>query len=99
MIVWTLHGKYGTQILKAMKHFSFMNEAKVEEIETRLSKSIHDYIDVRKLCEDELRKSHVYKEKIVDLEAKVQALEAKIPSLREQLINVQQVVAIGKRQE
>lgn len=49
-----------------------MTEAKVEEIETRLVKVFHDYIDVMKLYKDELRKSHVYKEKIEELEAKVQ---------------------------
>jgi uncharacterized protein YceH (UPF0502 family) len=69
-----------------MKHFSFMNEAKVEEMETRLSKSTDDYIDVRKINEDELRSSHVYKEKIVELEAKVQELENEVASLREQLV-------------
>lgn len=61
MIVWTLQGTSGTDISKAVKHFSFMNESKVEEMETRLSKSIHDYIDVRKIYEDELRRNHVYK--------------------------------------
>ena len=65
MILWTLQDTSGTKISKALKHFSFVNEAKVEEIETRLYKSIHDYIDVRKLYEDELRRIHVYKEKIV----------------------------------
>lgn len=63
-----------------------MNEAKVEDMETRLSKSIHDYIDVRKLYEDELRKSHVYNKRIVEHEAKVQALENEVASLREQLV-------------
>ena len=67
-----------------------MNEAKVEEIETRLSKSFNDYIDVRKQYKDELRKSHVYKEKIEELEAKVQGLEAEVASLREQLSNAEQ---------
>ena len=70
-----------------MKYFSFMNEAKVEEIETRPAKFVHDYIDLRKLYEYELRKSHVYKEKIEELEAKVQVLEAKVASLREKLVN------------
>ena len=63
-----------------------MNEAKVEEMETRLSKSIHDYIELINLYEDELRKSHVYKERIVELEAKVQALENEVASLREKLV-------------
>lgn len=62
-----------------------MNEAKVEEMETRLSESIHDYNDVRKLYEDEIRRNHVYKERIVDLEAKIQALENEVASLREKL--------------
>lgn len=52
-----------------------MNEAKVEEMETRLAQSIHEYIDVRKLYENEIRRSHVYKERIVELEAKVHELE------------------------
>ena len=60
-----------------------MNEAKVEEMETRLALSIHDYIDVKKLYENELRRSHVYKERIFELEAKVQELEDEIASLRE----------------
>ena len=34
MIVWTLHGTTGKEISKALKHFSFMNEAKVDEMET-----------------------------------------------------------------
>ena len=71
MIIWTLQGTTSTKISKALKHFSFMNEAKVEEMETRLAQSIHDYIDVRKLYENELRSSHVYKENIAELEAKI----------------------------
>ena len=59
-----------------------MNEAKVEEMETRLSKSIHDYIDVRKIYEDELRKSHVYKEIIIVIEAKVEELKNEVIALR-----------------
>ena len=90
--LWTLQGTLGTKISKAMKHFSFVNEAKVEEIETRLAKFMHDYIEVRKIYEDELRKSHVYKEKIEELEAKVQVLEVDGASLREKLINAEQVV-------
>ena len=66
-----------------------MNEAKVEEIETRLSKSFHDYIDVRKQYEVEFKKSHVYKENIEDFEAKVQELKDKVASLREKLSNVE----------
>lgn len=72
-----------------MKHFSFMNEAKVEEIETKLSKSIHDYIDVSKLYENEIKKHHMCKEKILELEAKVQELEVEVASLREKLVNVE----------
>ena len=49
MIVLNLQGTSGTNISKALKKNSFMNEAKVEEMETRLSKSIHDYIDVRNI--------------------------------------------------
>ena len=86
MIIWTLQGTSGTEISNALKHFSFMNEAKVEEMETRLAHSIHEYIDVRKLYENELRSNHVYKERIAELEAKVQELETKISSLKEQLL-------------
>ena len=93
MIVWTLHGTTGKEISKALKHFSFMNEAKVEEIEDKLSQAIHDYIDVRKLYENDLRSSHVYKERIVELEAKVQTLEDEIASLKDQLTQVEQRVA------
>lgn len=91
MIVWTLQGTYGIEISKAMKHFSFMNEAKVEEIETRLAKAFHDYIDVRNLYEDELKKSHVYKQRIKELEAKVQGLETEVASLREKLSNAEKL--------
>ena len=91
MVVWTLQGTSGTKISKAIKHFSFMNEAKVEEIETQLAKFVHDYIEVRKLYEDKLRKSHVYQERIEELEAKVQVLEVEVASLREQLANAEQV--------
>ena len=76
-----------------------MNEAKVEEIEKKLSKSMHEYIDVRKLYEDELKKSHVYKERIEELEAKVQVLEVEVSSLREKLSNVEQVVTAKHSKE
>ena len=93
MIIWTLHGSSGKEISKALKHFSFMNEAKVEEIEDKLSQATHNYIDVRKLYENELRSSHVYKERITELEAKVQTLEDEISSLKDQLKLVDQRVA------
>ena len=48
MILWTLQGTSGIEISKNMKVFSLMNEEKIEEIETRLAKSFHDYIDFRK---------------------------------------------------
>ena len=73
-----------------MKHFSLMNEAKLDEMETKLAKAFHDYIDVKKLYEDELRKSHVYKQRIDELEAKVQGLEAEVASLKEQLAGAEQ---------
>ena len=85
MIIWTLQGTTGKEISKALKHFSFMNEAKVDEMEDQLSQAIHDYIDVRKLYENELRSSHVYREMIAELEAKVQALEDEIASLKDQI--------------
>ena len=71
MIIWTLQGTSSLEISKALKHFSFMNEAKVDETKDQLSQAIHDYIDVRKLYENELRSSHVYRERISELEAKV----------------------------
>ena len=86
MIIWTLHGTTGKEISKALKHFSFMNEAKVEEMEDQLSQAIHDYIDVRKLYENELRRSRVYRERIVELEAKVHTLEDEIASLKDKLM-------------
>ena len=58
-----------------------MNEAKVEEIKTKISKSMHDYIDVRKLYEDKIRKNHVYKENIEEPNAKLQVLEVELVSL------------------
>ena len=99
MIVWTLHGTTGKEISKALKHFSFMNEAKVEEMEDQLSQAIHDYIDVRKLYENELRSSHVYREIILQLEAKVQNLEDEIASLRDQLAQIEQRVAPIQKEE
>ena len=93
MIVWTLHGTTGKEISKALKHFSFMNEAKVDEMEDQLSRAIHDYIDVRKLYENELRSSHVYRERITELEAKVQALEEEIASLKDQIAQEEQRIA------
>lgn len=89
MIVWTLKGTSGIEISKVLKHFSFINEEKVEEIETRLSKPFHDYIDARNLYEEELREIHVYKDRIEELEAKVQGLEIGFASLREKLSNVE----------
>ena len=44
-----------------MQHLSFMDEAKVEEIETKLARILHEYIDKIKLYEEKLRKSYVYK--------------------------------------
>ena len=85
MILRTLQDTFDTNNSKVLKHFSFMNEAKVEEMETRLAKSTHDYIDMRKLYEDDLRSSHVYKERIVELQAKVKELEDEVASLREKL--------------
>jgi hypothetical protein len=99
MIVWTLQGSSGKEISKALTHFSFMNEAKVEEIEEKLSRAIRDYIDVRKLYENELRTSHVYRERVVELEAKVQALEDEIASLKEQLAQVEQRTASTQMEE
>ena len=65
-----------------------MNEAKVEEIETIMSRTFNDYIDVRKLYEEDLKKSHVYKWRIEELEAKAQGLEAEVIYLNEQLASV-----------
>ena len=76
-----------------------MNEAKVEEIETRLAKFVHDYIDVRKLYEDEIKKSHVYKERIEEIKAKVQVLEVEVASLREQLSNAEKVATVKHNKE
>ena len=71
----------------------------MEEIEEKLSRAIRDYIDVRKLYENELRASHVYRERIVELEAKVQALEDEIASLKEQLAQVEQRTASTQMEE
>ena len=90
MIIWTLHGTSGKEISKTIQHFSFVNEAKVDEIEDKLSQAIHDYIDVRKLYENRLRSSHVYRERIAELEAKVQTLEDEIASLKDQLTQAEQ---------
>lgn len=67
-----------------------MNETKVEEIETNLARTFHYYIDMRKLYEEELRKSYVYKKKVEELEEQSQGLEAKFAFLKEQLNNVEQ---------
>lgn len=47
-----------------MKNLAFMNEAVVERIKDKLEKMFHEYIDIRKLYEEELKLNHVYKEKI-----------------------------------
>ena len=65
-----------------------MNEAKVEETETKLSRTFHDYIDARKLYEEDIKKIHVYKWRIEELEAKAQGLEAEVIYLNEQLASV-----------
>ena len=63
-----MQNTFGIEMSKAMKHFSFMNEAKVEEIEIKLARNIHDYIDIEKLYEEELEKSYVYGKKIDELD-------------------------------
>ena len=58
---------------------------------------MHDYIDLKNLYKDELRKSYAYKERIEELEAKVQGLEAKVASLGEKLENAEQVATTEQR--
>lgn len=85
MIVQTLQSTSSVEISKAMKHFSFMNEANVDEMETKLVRNLHDYLDIRKLYEEELKKSYVYNQRIEELKVKAQWLEAKVESLKEKL--------------
>lgn len=82
-----------------MKHFSFMNEAKVHEIEERQARSFHDYIDVRKIYEEELRKRHVYKKKIEEIYAKAQGLETKVASLKQKLDSVEKNRVLGIQEQ
>ena len=62
-----------------------MNEAKVDQIEDRLAAIYNECLDVRKLYEEELKMSFVQKQRIEELEGKIQSLEAKVASLKKQL--------------
>ena len=88
IITQTLDTTIGKEISSALKHFSFMNEAKVDQIEDRLARTFNQCIDTHKLYEEELKKRHVQKQRIQELEGRVQGLETKVASLKDQLKNV-----------
>ena len=47
-----------------VKHFALMNEEKVDQIEDRLATLCNEFLDVRKLCEEELKSNYVHKKRI-----------------------------------
>ena len=64
MIVWTLDNTSGKEISSLVKHFALMNEAKVDQIKDRLATICNEYLDVRKLYEEELKSNYVHKKRI-----------------------------------
>ena len=66
-----------------MVHMSHMNEVVVDRLEDRLAKTFHEYVDTRKLHEEELRMKHVYKTKIEELEQRIQVLSSEVESLKD----------------
>lgn len=64
MITWIVESSQGSEVASAMKKLTVMNEEVVEHIEDKLAKTFHEYIDTRKIYEDELKISHIYKQRI-----------------------------------
>ncbi len=85
MIVWTLESTNGKEISSLVKHFALMNEEKVDEIEDKLATMFNECLDIRRTYEEELKMSHVQKQRIEELEEKIKILEIEIKSLKEQL--------------
>lgn len=85
LIVWDVDTTPGKEVASAMVHMSHMNEAVVDRLEERLAKAVHEYVDTRKLYEEELRMKHLYRNKIEELEKRVQVLCGEVEALKAQL--------------
>ena len=61
LMTWKLDTTTGKEISSALKNFSFMNQAKVDQIEEKLVRTFNEFIGTHKLYEEELKRSHVPK--------------------------------------
>ena len=61
MIVWIVDNATGKEISSLVKHFALMNEVKVDQIEDMLAAIYNEFLDVRKLYEEELKTNYVQK--------------------------------------
>ena len=61
MLTWTLDNTTGKEVSNMMKHLALMNEAKMDQIEDRLATSYNEFLETRKLYEEELKTSYVQK--------------------------------------
>lgn len=68
LITWDVDTTQGGEVASVMKYFYFMNEVVVKCIEDKLVETFHEYFDARRLYEEEIKLSHVYKVKIQELE-------------------------------
>ena len=68
-----------------LKHLTYINEARVEQIEDRLATIFNECVNTRKLYEEEVKMSYVKKQRIQELGDEVQSLESEIASLQDQL--------------
>ena len=71
MIVWTLDNTSRKEISSLVKHFTLMNEEKVDQIEDRLAALCNECLDVRRLYEEELKSNYVHKQRIGELDEKI----------------------------
>ena len=85
MITQTLDTTTGKEVSSMIKHFAFMNEAKMEQIEDRLAATYNECLDTKKLYEEQLKTSYVQKQRIEELEGKIQSLEEEVASLKDQI--------------
>ena len=83
MIVWTLDNTSGKEISSLVKYFAVMNDEKMDQIEDRLVSLSNHFLDVRRLYEEELKSNYVHKQRIRELEEKIQSLEIELASLKE----------------
>ena len=99
MIVWTLDNTSGKELSSLVKHFALMNDEKMDQIEIRLAALCNECLDVRKLYEEELKSNYVHRQRIRELEEKIQSLEAELASLKEQLKNAIEVGQTSRQVE